>query len=61
MQNHKQDGDLVYESDLNDFDLREDVFSAEVSPVIKLQEHPIGVYRVLRKGGIPVSGFIENL
>lgn len=57
----KQDGDLIYESDLNCFDLKEDDLSAIASPVIKQRDNPIGIYRVIYKNGLQISSYVEKL
>ncbi len=55
------DGDLVFESELNRFDLKNYDLIHSVSPVIAHPEIPIGVYRVIFKNGIPIDSWIQPI
>lgn len=56
-----KDGDLVFESDLNRFDLKNSELTHAPSPVIAHTEKPIGIYRVIFKNGIPIDSWIQPI
>lgn len=55
----KNDGDFVYELDLNDFDLRQHSLDIE-TPVRIEHETPIGRIRHVYKNGIPICRYMER-
>ncbi|EAW6789336.1 hypothetical protein ER92_004674 [Salmonella enterica subsp. enterica] len=56
-----KNGDLVYEKDLCDFDLRYSSIGEEPSTVIKQPDKPVGIYRELKKNGIVVQSWIAPI
>ncbi|HAT2282266.1 TPA: hypothetical protein SBQ34_005004 [Raoultella ornithinolytica] len=54
-------GDLVYEKDLGDFDLRSSSIGEELSPVIAQPDKPVGIYREIKKNGLVVQYWIEPI
>ncbi|MCL6375955.1 hypothetical protein EXT57_01010 [Pectobacterium brasiliense] len=60
--NLKNNGDVIYESDLNDFDLRPSTSrDPTIASHIKSADKPVGIVRVSFKGGIPISRYIERI
>lgn len=56
-----KDGDLVFESELNLFDLKNHELIHSASPAIAQPEIKIGVYRVIFKNGIPIDSWIQPI
>lgn len=56
-----KDGDLIFESELNLFDLKNHELIHSASSVIAQPEIPIGVYRVIFKNGIPIDSWIQPI
>lgn len=56
-----KDGDLVFESELNRFDLKNSELTYTPSPVIAHTEQPIGIYRIIFKNGIPIDSWIQPI
>jgi hypothetical protein len=54
-------GDLVFEAELNRFDLKNREFTHSISPIIANPENPIGVYRIIFKNGIPIDSWIQPI
>lgn len=57
----KADGDVVFESDLNSFDIKPIENLRCFSPFIEKPDEPIGIYRVIYKNGLPLYSFIEPI
>lgn len=56
-----KDGDLVFESELDRFDLKNNEFTNTPSPVIAYADKPIGIYRIIFKNGIPIDSWIQPI
>lgn len=56
-----KDGDLVFESELNRFDLKNNELTHTPSTVISHAEKPIGIYRIIFKKGIPIDSWIQPI
>lgn len=56
-----KDGDLVFESELDRFDLKNNEVTHTPSPVIAHAEKPIGIYRIIFKNGIPIDSWIQPI
>ncbi len=56
-----KDGDLVFKSELNRFDLKDSELTHTPSPVIAHAEKPIGIYRIIFKNGTPIDSWIQPI
>lgn len=56
-----KDGDLIFESELDRFDLKNNELTHTPSPVIAHAEKLIGIYRIIFKNGIPIDFWIQPI
>lgn len=56
-----KDGDLLYERDLDGFDLRSSKLGEKPSSVITNLDKPIGIYRAIYKNGLVVQSWVQPI
>lgn len=56
-----KDNQVIYESDLNDFDLHDRRIDSSEQAHIKDPDKPIGIYRAIYKNGIEVTHWIQPI